>query len=34
VLGVILKLPPVKQIMATQQVKSRYMETLIRKLGY
>ncbi|NQV14850.1 4Fe-4S dicluster domain-containing protein [bacterium] len=31
VLGVILKLPPVKQIMATQQVKSRYMETLVRR---
>lgn len=34
VLGVILKMPPVKQIMATQQVKSRYLETLIKKLGY
>jgi len=32
VLGVILKLPPVKQIMASNQVKSRYLETLIRKL--
>ncbi len=31
VLGVILKLPPVKQIMATQQVKSRYLEALIRR---
>ncbi len=29
VLGVILKLPPIKQIMATQQVKSRYFEALI-----
>ena len=29
VLGVILKLPPVKQILATQQVKSRYLEALI-----
>lgn len=29
VLGVILKLPPVKQILASQQVKSRYLETLI-----
>ncbi|MFH2058934.1 MAG: 4Fe-4S dicluster domain-containing protein [Pseudomonadota bacterium] len=29
VLGVILKLPPIKQIMASQQVKSRYFETLI-----
>jgi ferredoxin len=34
VLGVILKMPPVKQIMATKQVKSRYLETLIGKLGY
>jgi ferredoxin len=33
VLGVILKAPPIKQIMATEQVKSRYMEALIRKLG-
>ena len=29
VLGVILKLPPIKQILANQQVKSRYLETLI-----
>ena len=29
VLGVILRLPPVKQIMASQQVKSRYMEYLV-----
>jgi ferredoxin len=29
ILGVILELPPVKQIMASQQVKSRYMEYLI-----
>ena len=29
VLGVILKLPPVKQILAIEQVKSRYLETLI-----
>jgi len=28
-LGVILKLPPVKQILALEQVKSRYLETLI-----
>ncbi len=33
VLGVILQLPPVKQIMATQQVKSRYMETLVRYMA-
>jgi hypothetical protein len=29
VLGVILKLPPVKQLLATQQVKSRYLERLV-----
>jgi len=31
VLGVILKLPPIKQVMASQQLKSRYLETLIRR---
>ena len=30
VLGVILKLPPMKQILASQQVKSRYLESLIQ----
>jgi ferredoxin len=30
-LGVILKLPPVKQAMASRQMKSRYMETLIAR---
>lgn len=34
VLGVILKLPPVKQILANQQVKSRYLEALLRKTSY
>ncbi len=29
--GVILRLPPIKQILASQQIKSRYLETLIRK---
>jgi len=29
VLGVILKLPPIKQVLASQQLKSRYLETLI-----
>ncbi len=29
VLGVILKLPPIQQIMAARQVKSCYLETLI-----
>ncbi len=32
VLGVILKLPPFKQILASHQVKSRYMESLINQL--
>lgn len=32
ILGVILKLPPVKQIMASKQMKSRYLETLITKI--
>ena len=31
VLGVILKLPPIKQMMATRQVKSRYLESLISR---
>lgn len=31
VLGVILKLPPVKQIMASTQVKSRFMEYIVQK---
>jgi ferredoxin len=30
ILGVILKLPPVKQIMASRQMKSRYLEQLMR----
>jgi len=29
VLGVILRLPPIKQLLASQQVKSRYLEALI-----
>jgi formate hydrogenlyase subunit 6/NADH:ubiquinone oxidoreductase subunit I len=32
VLGVILKLPPLKQALASQQVKSRYLEALINHL--
>ena len=32
VLGVILKLPPLKQALATQQVKSRYLEALINHM--
>jgi ferredoxin len=31
ILGVILKLPPLKQAMASRQMKSRYLEYLIRK---
>jgi len=31
VLGVILKLPPIKQIMVNKQVKSRYLENLISR---
>jgi hypothetical protein len=30
VLGAILKLPPFKQALANQQIKSRYLEALIR----
>ena len=33
VLGVILKLPPAKQILASRQVKSRYLEKLISRAG-
>lgn len=31
ILGVILKLPPLKQIMASQQMKSRYLEQLLSR---
>jgi hypothetical protein len=31
ILGAILKLPPLKQAIATQQFKSQYLESLIRK---
>jgi hypothetical protein len=30
ILGVILKLPPLKQALASTQVKSRYLETLVK----
>jgi ferredoxin len=33
VLGVILRLPPMKQILANRQVKSRYLEALILRLS-
>jgi len=32
VLGVILRLPPVKQVLATKQVKSQYLEYLIQRV--
>jgi hypothetical protein len=34
VLGVVLRLPPLKRAMASEQFKSRYVETLITKFGY
>jgi len=34
VIGVFLKLPPLKQALANQQVKSRYLEALIKHLDY
>lgn len=34
VLGVILRLSPVRKIMASRQIKSRYMESLIQRLNY
>jgi ferredoxin len=34
VLGVILKLPPLKQALASQQFKSRYLVALLRRLKY
>jgi hypothetical protein len=30
ILGVVLKLPPVKKAMVSKQVKSRYLERLLR----
>jgi ferredoxin len=32
-LGVILKLPPVKQAMANRQMKSRYLEALVKRMN-
>jgi ferredoxin len=34
VLGVILRLPPLKQVMASEQIKSRYLEGLIARRRY
>jgi hypothetical protein len=33
ILGVILKLPPLKQAMAGRQMKSRYLEALITRFN-
>ncbi len=33
ILGVILKLPPIKQTMASKQMKSRYLESLIARIN-
>jgi len=32
VLGVILRLPPIKQVLASEQIKSRYLEKLIKRM--
>lgn len=32
ILSVILKMPPVKQILANKQIKSKYLERLLEKL--
>ncbi len=32
VVGVILRLPPLKQAMASKQMKSRYLDTLVARL--
>lgn len=34
ILGIILKLPPIKQVLASKQMKSRYLEYLITRLRY
>jgi Pyruvate/2-oxoacid:ferredoxin oxidoreductase delta subunit len=34
VLGAIIKMPPVKQVLATQQFRSKYLEGLIKRSGY
>ncbi|MCX6558710.1 MAG: 4Fe-4S dicluster domain-containing protein [Candidatus Aminicenantes bacterium] len=34
ILGVILRLPPLKQVLASRQMKSRYLEFLLEKLKY
>lgn len=34
VLGVILKIPPIQQVMASEQVKSRYLESLLTRVQH
>jgi hypothetical protein len=34
ILGVILKLPPVEQLMASRQMKSRYLEAMIERASH
>jgi hypothetical protein len=34
ILGVILRLPPIKQVMASRQMKSRYLEQLLAKHSF
>jgi hypothetical protein len=31
--GAVLSLPPVKRLAATEQVRSRYLEALVRRVG-
>jgi hypothetical protein len=33
VVSAILKLPPIKQVLASKQLKSRYLEKIIKKLA-
>jgi len=33
VLGVILRLPPVKRALASEQVRSRYLESLVKRFA-
>jgi ferredoxin len=32
-LGAVLRLPPAKRLLATEQVRSRYLETLVRRFA-
>jgi hypothetical protein len=33
VLGAVLKLPPAKRLLATEQVRSRHLEALVRRFA-